>query len=289
MQVIDLPAATRPPAATESLPALPEATGLAGARALLVEDNELNLEVATELLRELGLTVDAARDGAIALRMVQESHYDIVLMDVQMPVMDGLTATAEIRRLPGFDKLPIVAMTANAMTQDRDNCLAAGMNDHIGKPIDPQLLLAKLQQWIAPCATPGAGEQVAAPAAPATGTGTPATACLDVARGLSLAMGRDKLYRSILGKFAAGQADAPVRIAQAIAAGQWEEAERAAHTLKGTAAQLGANGLSEVAGRLQHAIHDRAAGPDLAALQSELADALPGVLQAIETYLAGQA
>ena len=115
MQVINLPAMARPQPAVATPPAPPDLGALAGTRALLVEDNDLNQEVATELLRELGLTVDLAADGAIAVRMVQENAYDVVLMDVQMPIMDGLTATGEIRKLPGRQALPIIAMAANAM------------------------------------------------------------------------------------------------------------------------------------------------------------------------------
>jgi signal transduction histidine kinase/CheY-like chemotaxis protein len=125
-------------------------TSIAGARVLLVEDNEINREVATEMLQAFGLVIDLASDGAQAVDRVRHQPYDIVLMDMQMPVMDGLGATRAIRRLSGMQTLPIVAMTANAMAADRERCLAAGMNDHIAKPIDPQRLLATLLQWIRP-------------------------------------------------------------------------------------------------------------------------------------------
>ena len=114
---------------------------------LLVEDNDMNQIVASEIMRDQGLVVDIAENGAIALEMVQESGYDIVLMDMQMPVMDGLEATVAIRQLDGFETLPIVAMTANAMEQDRERCLAAGMNDFVSKPIDPEQLWRVLLQW----------------------------------------------------------------------------------------------------------------------------------------------
>ncbi len=111
---------------------------IAGARILLVEDNELNQEVALELLRDAGLVVDLAENGQIALGRLALAAYDLVLMDMQMPVMDGLAATRAIRLQPQYDSLAVVAMTANAMQGDRDRCLAAGMNDHIPKPIEPQ-------------------------------------------------------------------------------------------------------------------------------------------------------
>jgi two-component system sensor histidine kinase/response regulator len=126
---------------------------IAGARVLLVEDNALNREVGTELLAEAGLVVDVAENGEQALERLRESSYDAVLMDMQMPVMDGLEATQIIRTMPGLGALPVIAMTANAMDSDRKRCLDAGMNDHIGKPIDPRgmdprQVNEQAQQWI---------------------------------------------------------------------------------------------------------------------------------------------
>jgi two-component system sensor histidine kinase/response regulator len=123
---------------------------LKGARILLVEDNDLNQEVASEILTDAGFVVDIADNGQIAVDMVGKSSYDIVLMDMQMPVMDGVTATIEIRKDGRFKDLPIVAMTANAMQQDKDKCLAAGMVDFITKPIQPDELWATLGRWIKP-------------------------------------------------------------------------------------------------------------------------------------------
>jgi CheY-like chemotaxis protein len=114
----------------------------------VVEDNEINQEVATELLGEMGVRVDIAGNGVEAIARVQAVAYALVLMDMQMPVMDGLVATREIRKLPEGEGLPIVAMTANAMASDRRCCLEAGMNDHISKPIEPEILQATLLTWI---------------------------------------------------------------------------------------------------------------------------------------------
>ncbi len=127
-------------------------------RVLLVEDNEFNQQVASEMLADMGMAVEVAENGRVAIDKVAAGRYDIVLMDMQMPVMDGLTATMEIRR-NGHADLPIVAMTANAMQADRDKCLAAGMNDHLAKPIDPDALAATLVKWTrsAPPAAPAAG------------------------------------------------------------------------------------------------------------------------------------
>jgi two-component system sensor histidine kinase/response regulator len=121
-----------------------------GARVLLVEDNDINQIVATEILMEAGLRVDVAENGAVAIRRVQENRYDAVLMDMQMPVMDGLTATRAIRLLPGMGNLPILALTANATDSDRRECLAAGMNDYVTKPIEPRQLWPALVRWLPP-------------------------------------------------------------------------------------------------------------------------------------------
>ena len=123
---------------------------LRGARILLVEDNDINQLIARALLEDLGLVVDVADNGQIAVELAQKSPYDLVFMDMQMAVMDGITATREIRKLQRLKHLPIVAMTANAMERDRRKCLDAGMNDFLGKPLDQQDLLGILLRWIRP-------------------------------------------------------------------------------------------------------------------------------------------
>ena len=125
-----------------------EMSHLRGVRVLLVEDNEINQEVALGQLEDVEATVDVAENGEVAVNMVRSNDYDIVLMDMQMPVMDGIEATRIIRADSRFDRLPIVAMTANAMAVDRERCLEAGMNDHIPKPIDPDQLFGALSRWI---------------------------------------------------------------------------------------------------------------------------------------------
>ncbi|BDI03354.1 hypothetical protein CATMQ487_03240 [Sphaerotilus microaerophilus] len=226
---------------------------LTAAGALLVEDNELNQEVALELLRDLGLEVDLAPDGAKALAQVQRRPDDVVLMDMQMPVMDGLTATREIRRLPGLATLPIIAMTANAMSSDRQRCLDAGMNEHLAKPIDPQLLANLLHHWV-PAASPARASGAApVPAPPEAGEAADSGLSLggiagfDAALGLRQSLGREDLYRHLLASFVQGQTGVPVRIAAACSAGDWLTAERLAHTLKGVAAQVGATTVRSVA------------------------------------------
>ncbi len=262
---------------------------IAGARILLVEDNELNREVATELLADAGFSVEAAGNGAEAVAMVRSQPegdgYDIVLMDMQMPVMDGIAATRAILDLPGCADLPVVAMTANAMASDRASCLAAGMKDHVAKPIDPDELWAKLKRWTRLRQPRRAPKPPARPEpGPNSGPAAAATAPLpgvDTARGLRLSMGRADLYLSLLGRFKSGQDRFVERIGAAFRTGDTRTAERLAHTLKGAAAQIGAVGISERAERLEAAVRRREPPSGLNAVLDELAPALDALLEAI--------
>ena len=159
-------------------PAEPDMAAISGARVLLVEDNEVNQEVASAILTDVGLEVEVAADGATALDKIRAGAFDLVLMDMQMPVMDGITTTREIRRDGRFDDLPILAMTASAMAEDRARCFEVGMNDFIAKPIDTTELAAKLVRWIAPrCA-----RDARAVAQPAASPGSAEGAALDAER-----------------------------------------------------------------------------------------------------------
>ncbi len=274
---------------------------IAGARLLLVEDNDLNQEVASEMLRQAGLVVDIAGNGAIGLEMARTGAYDGVLMDMQMPVMDGLTATREIRKLPQCAGLPILAMTANAMAGDRERCLDAGMNDHIAKPIDPDDLWKKLLRWVKPRTAATTLAQPSAPSLPTAGTeagaasasppSTSATADLagieglDVDLGLRQAMGRVTLYRSLLDRFVHGQRDFPARIAAAIVDADWVTAERLAHSLKGVSAQIGATSLRGIAEALEVAVRRRLPAATLDDQQAAIAHALDALIAAIVARL----
>jgi signal transduction histidine kinase/DNA-binding response OmpR family regulator/HPt (histidine-containing phosphotransfer) domain-containing protein len=227
-----------------------------GARVLLVEDNELNREVAKGLLDDAPVTVIAAENGEEAIRMLNESRYDIALMDMQMPVMDGLTATRIIRQNPRFKDLPIVAMTANAMASDREKCLEAGMNDHLAKPIDPDQLFEALRRWIP--ARPAAPNVVAVPVVTARkppGDSVPLEIPgIDTQTAFRRTGGNRQRYVSLLRRFAESQAGATEQIRAAVEAQDSAAAQRIAHSLKGAAANLGANALSAAAGGAENAI-----------------------------------
>ena len=257
--------------------------GLAGRRVLLVEDNEINQMVAQELLQEAGLVVDVAGNGAIAIDMLNQQPYDMVLMDMQMPVMDGITATIELRRQPQFADLPIVAMTANAMQQDREKCLQAGMNDHIPKPIDPDTLWRTLLHWIKPAAVTASGaamtarpQQNGAVAVPA---GIPG---LDTRLGLSRVLGKQPLYLAVLRKFLLSQSDTILRLRAALDRGDREEAQRIAHTLNGVAGNIGAPVIQQQAAGLEELLKQ---APDRQAVEP-LLQALDDSLQRLLTPLA---
>ena len=170
-----------------------------GARILLAEDNEINQQVATELLEGAGLEVAVANNGREAVDAVGKAEYDLVLMDIQMPEMDGFQATAEIRKDARFRDLPILAMTTQALVGDREKSLAAGMNDHVTKPIDPDQLFATLAKWLGNSKTkpPRAG----APLVDEEGRLPSDLAGISVASGLRKAAGNERLYRNLLLKF----------------------------------------------------------------------------------------
>ncbi|MFZ4535985.1 response regulator [Propionivibrio sp.] len=265
---------------------------IAGARILLAEDNEMNQEVATELLTRAGFVVEVAANGRIALEKLQQADYDIVLMDMQMPEMDGITATLEIRKLPLFKDLPIVAMTASAMQGDKDKCLAAGMQDHVAKPIEPDDLWRSLLKWIKPrassvlaSAAKAPAAQVSADSANSGGEIPSRIAGLDTVLGLKRALGKKALYLSMLRKFISVQAAVPAQITSALDGNDWQTAERLAHTLKATAANIGASVIQEIAARLEAAIKAHEVRPLVDALVVEVEKPLAAMVTAMVTGL----
>ena len=223
-------------------------SAIARARVLLVDDVELNRTVALAFLAEAGVQVDVAVHGREALDKVLATHYDLVLMDIQMPEMDGLSATRAIRKEARLRDLPIIAMTAHAMEGDRERSLQAGMQDHLTKPIHPDALYAALLRWITP--RPG-GATAAAATAPTNAVRIPPLQGVDTARGLAHALGRPDLYRRILANFVQEFGASAQAMQAAQAAQDWPLARRLAHSLQSSSATIGAADLSQQARQLE--------------------------------------
>ncbi|MBL8435808.1 MAG: PAS domain-containing protein [Zoogloea sp.] len=241
----------------------PQPAPLTGLHILLVEDNDINQLIARGLLEQLGAAVSVAANGRLALDALQAAgpeSFDLVLMDLQMPVMDGLEATRQLRREPRFRSLPIVAMTAHAMAEQRRQCREAGMDDHIAKPIVPEQLAETILHHTRrrPRGEPAALPPAPPPAAP----GLPRVEGLDTAGGLRRCSGNLELYLRLLARFAGNQAATLASIDAALASGHHQEAERLAHTLHGTAANLGADALRQAARELESALRDGRPGAD---------------------------
>jgi signal transduction histidine kinase/DNA-binding response OmpR family regulator/HPt (histidine-containing phosphotransfer) domain-containing protein len=219
---------------------------LAGARLLLVEDNDINREFAGELLRSEGMLVDEAEDGAIAVAKVQQAEYDAVLMDIQMPVMDGLEAARRMRALEGerFARLPIIAMTALAMAQDAEKSRAAGMNDHVTKPIAPERLLAVLAKWVQVPAG-RAGLPVAATPGGDIPADLLALQSLNSREGIRRIGGKAEAYRRQLRRFCEHYPNAIAELRRLAAEQGARRAEEYCHALKGVTGNIGAHALYE--------------------------------------------
>jgi signal transduction histidine kinase/DNA-binding response OmpR family regulator/HPt (histidine-containing phosphotransfer) domain-containing protein len=290
-----------------------------GARVLLVEDNEINQQVAKEILEGAGLHVILANNGREAVNAVQEDHYDVVLMDVQMPVMDGYTATRKIRELhlkaqssklkktepkdrkegparsPQSSELPIIAMTAHAMAGDEQKSLEAGMNDHVTKPIDPDQLFATLQKWIKPVAGRSAVQKVPVPHVPAKSDQVvpleedlpESLPGFDVAAGLSRLRGNKRLYRKLLLDFGGNYGAVAGEIRKALAARNFNQTHSLVHNLKGLAGNLEATELQAAAVALEKLVKgqaaESAADKELNRKLTDLESALKRALDAVQT------
>jgi len=255
---------------------------LRGAHVLLVEDNEINQELALELLTTSGISVEVACNGQEALDLLAEQDFDGVLMDCQMPVMDGFTATRKIREQDKFCDLPVLAMTANAMVGDRELCLDAGMNDHITKPINVDDMFATMVRWITP-SSPAESPLPQTQGVDAPQGVMPDIPGIDVKAGLVTSQGNQVLYRRLLLKFRDSQSDFATEFATARLDIDDTAATRCAHTLKGVAANVGAAQVREAAGLLEAACLAGQAEPEIDALLEKACAALDIVIPALAT------
>jgi len=275
------------------------ATRLRGARILLTEDNEINQQIAIELLEGVGATVQVANNGREAVERLTASPtaFDLVLMDLQMPEMDGHQATAKIRSDPRFANLPILAMTAHATIEERQRCLAAGMNDHISKPIDPALLFETVGRFYRPATAAVPSVENAGSKAESHGSAKemppaaksqalPSFEGLDTKDGLTRVAGNQKLYLKLLRQFAEQQGPSVEQITTALAQGGTTLAERLAHTLKGVAGNIGAKPVQAAAGALEKLIRDRAAAAETEPALRHVAAALDPLLAKLRSSLA---
>jgi PAS domain S-box-containing protein len=271
----------------------------AGARILLTEDNAANLEVALEWLRAADLQVDVALTGEEAVQAARRSAYDLVLMDVQLPGIDGLQATRDIRALPAHRDTPVLSMTANAFGDDRLACEQAGMQDHIVKPVDPTLLYETLLRWLPQ------GPSAAAATAPAAALRTPAKPTAAPAVGGASAAspvhglddtvltryfaGRIDVYERVLKQFLLTYRDGIAALRGSLADDELDAVRRQAHSLKGASAAIGASALSAHAASLERDVTDGSARAELAAAAQALQRELAQVVVAIDARLAGTA
>ncbi len=263
-----------------------DASALAGVRILLVEDNLVNQEVGVGLLERAGAQVEVAGNGREALARLAVDTFDAVLMDVQMPVMDGLEACRAIRREPRLAGLPVIAMTAGALPVERRQTAEAGMNDHLTKPIDGVALVATLARWLAhppvEVLVPPSGVPIAPPAVPLV---VPVTA-LDVATGLRAVNGRVAVYRRVLGTFVADIEASRQNLRTALAAGDVSALGHLAHRARGAASTVGTQALYAQALALEQACHDGADAMACTGLVDRLDVAWIEAGAAIQLYLA---
>ncbi|MBF0448471.1 MAG: response regulator [Magnetococcales bacterium] len=263
---------------------------LSGARILLVEDNEINQQVAQEILKAMDAEVTVANNGLESVNLAIGGHFDAVLMDVQMPVMDGFAATEEIRKQISSDVLPILAMTANVMAGDREKCLKVGMNDHIAKPIEPARLYDALIRHIR--AKPGTPpnqpdsfvittDQSHGPDAVAF----PDLAGIDVKTGIRNVGGNQDLYLKILTKYTNNQRNAAKIMAASLQNGHLKEIIQTAHTLKGVSATIGATTLAMLAATIEKAVQEQKKSKRISKLIKETQAELSRIISTIEDSL----
>ena len=276
------------PTVVEALPVAPapariDLSVIKGARVLLVEDQPINRKIAHSMLHRAGLLVTMATDGREAVELVGDTAepFDLVLMDIQMPEMDGYEATRRLREHWGTDVLPIIAMTAHALPEERRKCLAAGMNDHVTKPIDVAELHETLCRWIKP--RPGQSEASAGDNEAATpGEDVPDVPGIHTGEGLARLGGHVAMYRSLLQQFAREKREVAAQLSILLNAGDIATCRLVAHTLKGVAGNLGIADIAETAANLETALIREdleAAGGWLATLEEQVDQALTSVTE----------
>jgi two-component system, sensor histidine kinase and response regulator len=255
LEIVGVEAISMPPAVKEKNQPI-DLRNIQGAHVLLVDDNIINQEVASEFLQSGGMDVTIVSNGQECLDALNLGSYDLVLMDIQMPEMDGLEATRRIRRDNRFKDLPIIAMTAHAMTGDREKSLAAGMNDHVTKPIDYMKLFQTLQKWIAK-KPPETLPEKPSPISILSATGhipLPSLPGINQAEAIKVLNNNSRLYVKMLYDFQKSYDSLPTQLREWSNNGKWSEIERSAHTIKGIAGYIGTSSLMESAQRLEDAI-----------------------------------
>lgn len=282
-----------------------EGYSIQGMKVLLTEDNEINQQIAVELMESIGAFVTVANNGKESVDILESSPdntFDVVLMDLQMPVMDGYEATKRLRANPRFDKLPIFAMTAHAMVEEREKTQALGMQEHITKPIDPDALFATLTKYYIksdagyesqnpPSFDGGMSLQTEIASIKHQASGIrhpdalPVISGLDTASGLKRTANNVKLYRKILVQYAEGQKDAVENIRTSLGADQRQDAERAAHTTKGVSGNIGAIIVQEKAAVVEAAIRNNEPREILEPLLKALDEVLSAMVSSLNTAL----
>jgi signal transduction histidine kinase/CheY-like chemotaxis protein/HPt (histidine-containing phosphotransfer) domain-containing protein len=252
-------------------------------RILLVEDNELNQQVVVELLSDLGIVIDIAENGESAIRKINRNLYDMVLMDMQMPIMDGVAATKEIRKNPKFERLPIVGITANAMVQDREKCMQAGMNDYLPKPIEPIKLFYMIKKW-APNKRISNKEMKDIHDETFDVVNFNISG-LDFEAGLRRVLGKKRSYINLLRKYVSGQKNTFLQLEEMLSKGEWNDAFRLIHTLKGVSGSIGAIQIQEKADILEAAIKERVSDKILKSIINETSLMLKKMIEGLENVL----